>query len=373
MDLISDPDDIYDEYRLKRISGKDDSDIGMVFGYITVVEERPLFTQDTWEFQRRLPTLFSRYTLNLPSGWQAASVTINRAAINPVVRGTSYSWELHDMAPIPPEPDGLSVSNLAPRIVVNYVPAGTNVHVYDSWRDVSKWYSDLSASSLTLDDAVAAKAQDLTINAKTELEKIRAIAEYVQGIRYISLDINVARGGGHRPRPANLVMQRGFGDCKDKANLMRTMLKALKIESYLVLIFSGDPTFVREEWASPNQFNHCIIAVRVGPEIDSPTVLNHEKLGRLLIFDATDPDTQVGDLPDDEQGSFALIAAGMDGGLVKMPVLPPAANRLERRAEMILMPDGTIKGKFISNPSVNRPRGNAGDCAGCPRPNTKLI
>ena len=346
LDRVSDPDDIYDEYRVKEIDASDEADVGMVFGFVSTVEEKPLFTQDRWEFQHRLPTVFSRYTMNLPSGWQATSVTFNRPEVKPSVNGSSYAWEVRDLSPIPPEPDSLSVVNLAPRIVVNYFPSTTN-HVYDSWKDVSKWYTDLSASSLTLDDNIAAKARDLTVNAKTELEKIRAIAEYVQSIRYISLQIDVARGGGHRPRPANTVMQRGFGDCKDKANLMRALLKALKIESYLVLIYSGDPTFVRAEWASPRQFNHCIIAVKVSDETNAPTVFTDAKLGRLLIFDATDSYTQLGDLPEHEQGSFALIAAGDNGDLVKMPVLPPDANKMERHAEVNLLADGTIEGKIF--------------------------
>jgi hypothetical protein len=84
------------------------------------------------------------------------------------------------------------------------------------------------------------------------------------------------------------VLSRGYGDCKDKANLMRAMLKVLKIEAYPIAIFSGDPTFTREEWASPDQFNHCITAVKVSDETKSPTVIEHSALGRLLIFDATD-------------------------------------------------------------------------------------
>lgn len=347
LDRISDADDIYDEYRVKSIDASDDADVGMVFGFETVVEERPLFTQDTFGFQGRLPAIYSRYSLNLPSGWQAKSVTFNRAEIKPTITGTSYVWEMRDMEPIPPEPDGLSARNLSPRIVVSYFPPTANSQVYNTWRDVSNWYVELSAASLTLDDDVAAKARELTANAKTELDKIRAIAEFVQSMRYISLQIDVARGGGHRPRPANLVLQRGYGDCKDKANLMRTMLKALKIESFLVLIYAGDPTFVKPEWASPGQFNHCIIAVRVGPETNAPTVMTYEKLGRLLIFDATDEYTQLGDLPEHEQGSYALVAAGNEGDLLKMPILPPDANKLVRDAEITLNGDGSISGKIM--------------------------
>jgi transglutaminase-like putative cysteine protease len=346
LDQISDPDDIYNEYRVKTIDASQDADVGSIFGYETTVEEKPLFAQDSFSFQHRLPTLYSRYTLNLPTGWQATGVAFNAADLKPTVTGARYVWELRDLAPIKPEPDGLSISNLAPRIAVSYFLTVGTANTYESWRDVSKWYTELSASSLTMDDAIAGKARDLTADAKTEIERIRLIAEYVQGLRYISLDLGVARGGGHRPRPANLVLERGYGDCKDKANLMRAMLKALKIESHLVLIYSGDPTFVKAEWASPRQFNHCIIAVRVGPDTIAPTVVDHEKLGRLMIFDATDPYTQVGDLPEHEQGSYALVAAGAEGELVKMPILSPEANRLERTGEITLGPDGSISGKI---------------------------
>jgi hypothetical protein len=344
VDRIADPDDIYNEYRVKTVEAADDADVGAVFAYQSIVEERPLFTQDRWEFQNRLPTVYSRYALTLPAGWQVSSVTFNNAEIKPQTNGTSYVWEMRNLAPIPPEPDSPKTHSLAPRIVVNYFPTNSeSTLIFNSWRDVSRWGSELHESSAQPNDAIAAKARELTGAAKTEFEKIRAIANYVQNLRYISIDIGVGKGNGYRPRPASLVLERGYGDCKDKANLMRALLKSLKIEAYPVFIFSGDPTYVREEWASPYQFNHCIIAVRVSSETNAPTVLTHEKLGRLLIFDATDPNTLIGDLPDHEQGSFALVAAGADGGLMKMPSLPPEANKLERRAEGALLPDGSLQ------------------------------
>lgn len=344
VDVISNPNDVYDEYRIKIIRGSDDADVGDVFAYQTVVEERPLFTQDKWEFQDNLPTLLSRYTLNLPNGWQAESITFNRPEIKPQVSGSNYTWEVRDLPPITIESDSPKFHALAPRINVNYSPSGATANVYKSWQDVSRWYTDLSEPSLTVDDTVAGKARELTANAKTELEKIRAIANFVQNLQYISIDIGISRGGGHRPRPANVVLQRGYGDCKDKANLMRAMLKALKIESYLVLIWSGDPTYVRQEWASPREFNHCIIAVKVSNETIAPTVITHEKLGRLLIFDATDESTLLGDFPDHEQGGYALVAAGAEGALMQMPILPPDVSRLERQAEAQLLPDGSLRG-----------------------------
>jgi len=99
---------------------------------------------------------------------------------------------------------------------------------------------------------------------------------------------------------------------------------------------------VREELASPNQFNHCIVAIKVSDETQVATVITHPKLGRLLIFDATDDDTPVGDLPDQEQGSLALIVAGDAGSLVRMPVTPAETNLLDRRIQANLAADGSL-------------------------------
>ncbi len=347
LDIISDPDDIYNEYRLKVIDGSDDVDTGSVFGYSVVSEDRPLYFQEKWFSQDNLPTLHSRYTLNLPSGWKATGITFNHSPIAPQVSGTSYTWELQNLPFIKKEPMSPSVTNIVPWVAINYAPdnaAQSGNKVFTNWTEVSRWTSSLYDPQVIVDDAVAAKAQELTANAKTELEKIRAIAGYVQNLQYISIDIGVGSGNGYRPRASNLVLSRGYGDCKDKANLMRALLKALKIEAYPIAIFAGDPTFVREEWASPAQFNHCIIAVKISDGTDAPTVIKHATLGRLLIFDATDPYTSLGDLPDYLQGSFALIIAGENGSLAKMPIMSAESNLLSRQIDVKLSAEGSING-----------------------------
>jgi hypothetical protein len=349
LDVIADPDDVYNEGRIKVIDASGDVDVGYTFGYTIVSEDAPLFYQDVWEFQGRLPTLFSRYSLNLPAGWKASSITFNSAEVKPQISGTNYIWEMQNLAPIPPEPMSPSVNNIAPRIAVNYSPENNSQAVnraFADWSDVSRWATGLHDSQVVIDDAIASKARELTVTSKTELEKIRAIGSYIQNLQYISIDIGVGYGNGYRPRSSTLVLARGYGDCKDKANLMRAMLKTLKIEAYPIAIFSGDPKFVRAEWASPRQFNHCIIAVKVSDETKSPTIITDAKLGRLLIFDATDSYTPVGDLPDYLQGSMALIIAGDNGGLAKMPVTPPDSDLLERNIEATLSETGAIKGKI---------------------------
>ncbi|MGH9907139.1 MAG: DUF3857 domain-containing protein [Pyrinomonadaceae bacterium] len=344
-DRVSDPHDIYDEFRVRIIDASDDADAGVVFGYQAVSEVRPLFNQDRWQFQDHLPTLVSRYNLTLPVGWRATSITFNREKVEPSVTGSTYGWELRDLPPIPNELASPKIDNLAPRIAVNYFQPDTGspgFRTFENWVQVSRWATALHDPQAVANDAIIAKTRDLTANSKTELERLQAIGKFVQNLQYISIDIGIGKGNGYKPHAAAQVLAKAYGDCKDKANLMRTMLGTINISSYPVVIYSGDPSFVREEWPSPNQFNHAILAIKVSDATQASTIIQHPTLGRLLIFDATDENTPVGDLPDHEQGSLALVVAGDSGALMRMPVLQPELSRLDRQADVVLTPDGSI-------------------------------
>jgi hypothetical protein len=345
-DRILDPNDIYNEYRLKQIDASDDAEAGAVFGYEATSEERPLFNQDIWRFQDRLPALQSRYSITLPSGWRASSLTFNHEKIEPIVNGSNYVWELRDLLPIRFEPASPRINNLAPKVAINYFLSDTGASAgskgFESWTQVSRWATELHDPQAIPDQNVAAKTRELTADANTDLDRIKAIGRFVQNLQYISIDIGVGRGNGYRPHLASQVLAKAYGDCKDKANLMRAMLKSINITAYPVAIYSGDSTHVREEWASPYQFNHCIIAIKVGDEVAAPTIINDAKLGRVLIFDATDSNTPLGDLPEDEQGSFALVIAGEAGQLIRMPTLPPESSSFNRQAEVVMSSEGSI-------------------------------
>ncbi len=338
-------DSLYSESRTRSITAADQADAGMVFGYEVVSEDRPYFSQMLWPFQERIPALTSRLTLTLPTGWKAAGKVFNAPAMEPKVSSNAYTWEMRDLAPITPEPAAPNVSSLAPFVAVSYGGGNSSTGAqpvgkrFDEWQDVSIWYSDLSDRQSEPNDAIIQKARELTAVAGTDLEKIQAIAQYVQAIHYVSIQIGI---GGFRPHAATEVFAKQYGDCKDKANLMRAMLKAIHIDSYLVLVYSGDSTLVREEWPSPAQFNHCIIAVKLADGSTSGSVVDVPATGRLLIFDPTDEYTSMGDLPVDEQGSFALVAAGPRGTLVKLPASPPEHNKRERKIELSLSANGTL-------------------------------
>jgi hypothetical protein len=80
----------------------------------------------------------------------------------------------------------------------------------------------------------------------------------------------------------------------------------------------------------------------VNDETQSPAIIQHPTLGRLLIFDATSEHTAVGDLPTPEQGSLALILAGDSGTLTRMPTMAPESSQLDREADVVLSAEGDI-------------------------------
>jgi uncharacterized protein DUF3857/transglutaminase superfamily protein len=350
VDLAGKPNDVYNEYRIRTVSAAGDADAGAVFAYSYTLEERSVFSQVDYDFQDSLPVISSRFNLTLPAGWRAEGVTFNYSKVEPRVNGTSYSWELSNLPPIPAEPLSPRLTNLVPRLAVSYFPPANSqsvgIKTFSSWGDVAAWMSELEDPQVIVDDALARKAYELTALAKTEYEKIRAIAQYVQNIQYISIQTGLGRGGGYRPHASNEVFAKSYGDCKDKANLMRAMLKVVGITAIPVSIYSGDPTYVRASWPSPQQFNHCIIAVKVSDQTQASTIIQHPTLGRLLIFDPTAEETPIGDLPDYLQGSLALIDSKAETDLVKMPVTPPEMNQLERTATFELQADGAITGQF---------------------------
>lgn len=349
LDIAAVGNDLYNEARIRLIDASEDVNEGDVFGFESVSEERTIFSQLSFSFQQDLPVSIARFNLNMPSGWRAESITFNTPKVEPAVSGSSYSWEMRGLAPIQREAGSPNWSSLSPRLAVSFFPAqstATHIKTFTNWGDVARWMAEIEDPMMTVDDALAAKARDLTDKFTTELEKIQAIGRYVQNIQYISIQVGTGRGGGYIPHSATEVFAKSYGDCKDKANLMRAMLSVIKIPSYMVSITADDANYVRAEWASPHQFNHCIIAIKVRDGTVVPSIVTHPTLGRLLIFDPTDSYTPVGDIPEEEQGSLALVDHKDTKELTRMPVLAADHNALERNIEASLDTDGAISGRI---------------------------
>ena len=234
--------DLYSDIRRKVISAAREADVGGVFGYEIVLEQRSIFNQCEYMFQSYAPVLISRLTVALPPHWTVECKTFNHSEIKPVTDGSSYVWELRELPYIQAEPSSPSIMNITPRIAVSYFPPpgfSSGGRSFKSWTDVSQWLSELNDPQFISNEEMSHKATDLIAGAHSEFEKIAAIARFVQQINYVSIQMGIGRGGGYRPHTATETFAKAYGDCKDKTNLMRALLKVIGIVAYPVSIFSG--------------------------------------------------------------------------------------------------------------------------------------
>jgi len=105
---------------------------------------------------------------------------------------------------------------------------------FTDWQQIATWYAKLQSERAVPDDAVKAKAVELTRGATSEEEKTRRLYDFVaQDIRYVSLSFGIGR---YQPHPASEVLHNGYGDCKDKHTLLQALLAAEGIKSNPVLI-----------------------------------------------------------------------------------------------------------------------------------------
>ena len=344
---ISLADGMYDEARAKSLPCPVGSAPGTIFAYEAVEEEKTIFTHYRYSVQDDGPAVLSRFVLRLPAGWEAKGTVLNQAGPQHAQTADGLVWEWKDLPTNEEEEYGPERYSLTPQLAIAYFPTGENragLRPLKDWSAVSAWVADFMDPAAAPNTSIAAKSMELVRGASSELDKIRAIAAYVQKTVYVSVQMNLTRGGGYTPNSADKVLTRNYGDCKDKVALMRALLAAAGIQSHAVAIYSGNSRFVQPAWASPLQFNHAIVAVRVSKDVDVPTVIEHPKLGRLLFFDTTAEWTPLGDLPQSQQASWALVIAGTSGELVKAPALPAAANAVETTIEAVLNLDGSAKG-----------------------------
>jgi hypothetical protein len=221
--------------RLLRIPAPDP---GNIIGYEYRTEEQLLALQDVWRFQQETPVRESHYSLQLPPGWEYKTSWLNYPEARPTeAGGNQWQWALGDIKAIRPEermPPPVGVAGLM--MVSFFPPGGAATDSFASWRDMGVWYQGLTRDRRDSDPQIKAQVSALIASAATPLDKMRALARFVQDqVRYVAIELGI---GGWQPHRASEVFPHRYGDCKDKATLMAAMLSAISVDSYYVVINS---------------------------------------------------------------------------------------------------------------------------------------
>ena len=321
-------------------------DPGNIVGYEYEVEERPFFLQYMWYFQKADPVREAHYSLQLPSGWEFRDFWLNHPEVKASQAGNNlWQWTVSDVKEIRGEPAMPPYQGIAGQMIVTFFPPGGKAaNGFAAWDDMGKWYFNLVGERVDASPEIKQEVGKLTASATTPLQKMQAIAEFVQrDIRYVAIELGI---GGMQPHPAAEVFSHRFGDCKDKATLVRSMLREIGVESYHVVI-NDERGAVTGDMPAHNGFNHVITAIQVPDGMTDPSLvatMQHPKLGRILFFDPTNELIPFGQLPGYLQANYGLLVTTGGGELVKLPQQPSAMNSIERTAKLTLDAGGTLKG-----------------------------
>lgn len=224
-----------------------------------------------------------------------------------------YSWVAENVPAIVPEALQPPYGELLGRV---------HVSTYKSWDDMGRWYWGLVRDQFVPDDEVRRRVTELTKGLKDERAKVKAVYGYVvQKTRYVALEFGIH---GFKPYRCAQIFARGFGDCKDKATLIVTMLRELGIPSTIVIVRTNQKGDFETEPASLAPFDHAIAYV---PSLD-------------LYLDGTAEYTGSTELPAMDRGALALLVNEGKPKLVRLPDPPASESVVARRVEATLSADG---------------------------------
>jgi uncharacterized protein DUF3857 len=318
-----------------KIPGAED---GSLVGFEIVTQGRNPVAGRKFQMEEFIPVRLSELHVTVPSG--SFHWFLNHPDRVTVVSQTPTEavFRAENRPAIPDERNVPPVSSVAGEVFVNYDPKGPEA--IQTWDDAGRFYHLLDGANEKSDPTVQSKATALITQKAGKINTIEALYSYVaQQVRYVPIEIETA---GYLPRMGGDVLKAGYGACEDKANLLIEMLHQAGLQAYPALI--GTRLRMEADPAIPTLsiFNHIIVALRVSEDL-RPAVEKfaaYDPAAEILWIDPTSEDNPLGELPEVDQGVYALIVASDHGELHLVPEAPAASNGIEFTARARLQADG---------------------------------
>ena len=211
----------------------------------------------------------------------------------------TYTWLFSDIVKLKTENMMPGLAEVSPYI---------HISTFKDWKNVGDWYWGLIQDQFTLDNESKKVVAELIAGKGNTLDKVRAIHNWVvQNTRYIGLEFGIH---GHKPYKAYEVFSRKYGDCKDKATLLISMLKEAGIPADIVIIRTRSLGDIDPFPASLAVFNHAICYV---PELN-------------MYLDGTAEYSGTSELPDNDQGAPIMVVSKDKREFLKTPIFGPETN-----------------------------------------------
>jgi len=210
----------------------------------------------------------------------------------PQERGKSLVWEMQRPVAFRWEPLQPYFDQILP-----WVQLGT---VSESWTEAGKEYLAKIDDKLDV-EKVAERAQRLVEGVDSKTRQIEILSAYVQDeIHYEAIEFGRR---AYIPKTARETIRDRYGDCKDHAVLLYSLLQAVDVDASLALVNLNQQ--VAPTLPNTDQFDHMIVAIR-GDN------------GRIYV-DATDKDLRLGQLPPRSMAGNYALELGDTPGLLQIP------------------------------------------------------
>jgi len=273
------------------------------------------------------PTFLRRVVVDLPKAeWGRVNVHTNMAGV-PEAQIENYAssrqrrvWSASLVPRLSWEESSPEIQFCAPTLWFTTL---------SSWDQIAAWFDTLVASRSDLGPDLQAEVEKWTKGLTDRQQIVEILQDKVANqIRYTGLEFGLA---GYQPNPCHDVWANRYGDCKDKANLLRAMLAHKGIVAHVALL--NTDTLGRIEKASPswNQFTHAITAVEDGK-------------GGYFFCDPTVKFLPAGILPLSDLGREVMVVEGKTAHWLKTPDQLNAF--LGFRVNASLSADGELSGWF---------------------------
>ncbi len=227
---------------------------------------------------------------------------------------TTYTFELLDA------PASLEWEKGLPRDVV--LLPWLDFSVEESWEAVAALYSSLSGAALrSLDPASLKGFPD--VSKASEKEKVARILDAIRrNVRYTGLEFGLSAWIPADPR---VTWERRFGDCRDQAALLVSLLRHAGVEADVALLRTGSRDDIEPEVPSLRLFDHAIVRIASVPPV---------------WIDPTSAFDPAGRVPVGEEGRRALICRSGVKELEAIPFTSVRDNMWISRIEVRLSDEG---------------------------------